>query len=128
MKRTVEFEYPPRIRAALLPTRIERLRRYERTLPGDCRVWIKRDDETGFVLSGNKVRKLEFSFARAVADGVHEIVTCGGWNSNHCRATAFLAKRLGLGVRLFLRTPDGRPPAEVGGNLLLDVLVGAEIQ
>ncbi|MGE3165311.1 MAG: 1-aminocyclopropane-1-carboxylate deaminase/D-cysteine desulfhydrase [Planctomycetota bacterium] len=122
------FEYPARVRAALLPTRIERMTRYERTLPHGHKVWIKRDDETGFVLSGNKVRKLEFTFARALAAGVDEVVTCGGWNSNHCRATAFLARRLGLDVQLFLRTADGQPPSAWQGNLWLDSLVGAGIR
>lgn len=122
-----DCRFPPRVRAAVLPTRIERLTRYEQTLPG-IEVWIKRDDETGFLLSGNKVRKLEFTFARALAEGADGVVTCGGWNSNHCRATAFLARRIGLDVQLFLRTPDGQPPESPNGNLLLDQQVGAEIK
>lgn len=122
-----QLEYPPRVSCALLPTRIERLARYGAAVDG-VEVWIKRDDQTEFTLSGNKVRKLEFSFARALADGVDAVVTCGGVNSNHCRATAFLAARLGLESHLFLRTPDGQAPQNLTGNTLLDVLVGAQIQ
>ncbi len=120
------LEYPAQIQWALLPTRIERLSRYSAKLPG-VDVWIKRDDLTGFCLSGNKVRKLEFSFARALAEGAEGVVTCGGVNSNHCRATAFLAARLGLDVHLFLRTPDGRPPKQLTANTLLDAIAGAKI-
>ena len=120
------FRYPARVQYALLPTRIERLVRYSATLPG-VEVWMKRDDLTGFLLSGNKIRKLEFIFARAMAQGVDGVITCGGWNSNHCRATAALAARLGLECHLFLRTPDGQPVEPLTGNTLLDVLLGAQL-
>ncbi len=120
------IQYPPQVRYALLPTRIERLARYGKTL--GVEIWIKRDDETGLLLSGNKVRKLEFSLARALAEGVRGVVTCGGANSNHCRATTYLACRLGLESHLFLRTSDGRPPARLQGNSLLNRIAGAQIQ
>ena len=90
-------------------------------------LWIKRDDLTGFALGGNKVRKLEFSFAHALELGADTVLTCGGFDSNHCRATAFLARRLGLVPHLLLRTADGQPVQEWQGNTLLDAIVGAEI-
>ncbi len=116
---------PDRLAAARLPTPIERLSRTSARLGVD--LWIKRDDLTGFVLGGNKVRKLEFSFARAIAEGCDAILTCGGFDSNHCRATAFLARRLGLRPYLLLRTPDGLPVAQWTGNTLLSAIAGAEI-
>jgi len=122
-----KLDYPPRVQWALLPTRIERLSRYSATLPG-VDVWIKRDDLTGYCLSGNKIRKLEFCFARALAEGAEGVITCGGVNSNHCRATAFLAARLGLDCHLLLRTPDGKPPQQLVGNALLDAIAGAKIR
>jgi D-cysteine desulfhydrase len=88
---------------------------------------VKRDDLTGFELGGNKVRKLEFSLARAIDEGADAVLTCGGYDSNHCRATAFFARRLGLEPHLLLRTPDGRPPSHRGGNTLLDSIAGAAI-
>ena len=55
-------------------------------------------------MSGNKVRKLEFLMADAVAQGADCIITIGGIQSNHCRATAVAAKYLNLDCYLILRT------------------------
>lgn len=116
---------PNKLVCARLPTPLERLERYSRA----CRraIWIKRDDETGFLHSGNKVRKLEFVLARALDRAARTVVTCGGSNSNHCRATAVLAARFGLACHLFLRTADGRAPGLLQGNTLLDHLAGATV-
>ena len=52
-------------------------------------LYVKRDDATGGAeLGGNKVRKLEFLLADALAGGCDSVVTIGGEQSNHCRATA----------------------------------------
>ena len=59
-------------------------------------MWIKRDDLTSFDLGGNKVRKLQFLLAQALEQGCDTIVTIGGTQSNHCRATAVAARQLGL--------------------------------
>jgi D-cysteine desulfhydrase len=85
-------------------------------------VWIKRDDQSGSDLSGNKVRKLEYLLAEAMASRCDTVITCGGIQSNHCRATAVAARRLGMDSVVFLR---GERPASADGNLLLDLLVGA---
>ena len=69
------------------------------------------------------MRKLEFLLAEAMEHGAHGVATCGGIQSNHCRATAVAARRLGLDVLLLLR---GETPAEPDGNLLMDVLLDAE--
>jgi D-cysteine desulfhydrase len=90
---------------------------------------VKRDDLTGLGLSGNKIRKLEFLVAQALAEGADTLVTCGGSGSNHCRATAVVAARLGLRSVLLLRTHDGQPPVEPwSGNLLISRMVGARIR
>lgn len=114
---------PSRVRLAQLPTRVERLDTLSAELGLD--LWVKRDDETGTELSGNKVRKLEYLLAEARAQDADVVLTCGGVQSNHCRATAIAARRLGLDAVLFLR---GSEPATVTGNLLLDRLVGAEVR
>ena len=74
-------------------------------------MWIKRDDCTGCELSGNKVRKLEFLLAEALAGGHDCVITVGGIQSNHCRATAAAARRVGLEPHIILRTaaPDADP-------------------
>ena len=56
--------------------------------PSGTEVWIKRDDCTGCELSGNKIRKLEFLLAEAVETGCDSVITVGGIQSNHCRATS----------------------------------------
>ena len=70
---------------------------------------LQRDDLSGMQLSGNKVRKLEFLMADAVAQGADCIITIGGIQSNHCRATAVAAKYLNLDCYLILRTSKVKP-------------------
>jgi D-cysteine desulfhydrase len=91
-------------------------------------VWVKRDDMSAGPESGNKVRKLEYLLAAAVDEGADTLVTCGAAQSNHARATALLAARLGFKSLLFLRTPDPENPPPPTGNLLLDRMAGAEIR
>jgi D-cysteine desulfhydrase len=113
---------PPRIPLAQLPTPFERLDRLTAAWAGAAgnspTIWVKRDDLTGFELSGNKVRKLEFHLAAARAAGADTVITCGAVQSNHCRATALAAARLGLRSVLAVRTADGRPVAPTGNHLL----------
>ena len=106
---------------ANLWTPIERLERTSALLGID--LWVKRDDLTGAALSGNKVRKLEYLCGEARAQDADLLVTCGAVTSNHCRATAVAAAKLGMGAHLLLR---GDEPEVADGNLLLDRLVGAE--
>lgn len=113
----------PRLRLASLPTPLEPAKRLSQ-LVGGPEIWFKRDDLTGFGLGGNKIRKLEFLAADAVAQGADTLVTGAGPQSNHVRMTMAVAARLGLkGVAVF----HGARPAETQGNLLLDELFGAEL-
>lgn len=118
------LEYPPRISLARTPTPLHYLPRATARWGGDHRLWIKRDDLTGCTLSGNKVRKLEFITAYARDNAYDVLMTCGGLQSNHARATAFAGAQLGMPVHLMLR---GEEPAVAEGNLLLDRLAGASI-
>ncbi len=117
--------YPPRVPLAHTPTPLDQLRRVGLDL--GVELFMKRDDLTGSSLTGNKVRKLEYLLADAVARSADTVLTCGGAQSNHCRATAVAAAKIGLKTRLLLRTPDPLHPPQLGGNILLDRLVGAEI-
>ncbi len=92
-----------------------------------ARFWLKRDDHTGSELMGNKVRKLEYLMAEALAQEATHVITCGGEQSNHARATAFAAAQLGMKSVLILRTDDPAAPPSPTGNILLDRLVGAHI-
>ena len=85
---------------------------------------MKRDDQTGLALGGNKTRKLEFLVADALEKGCDYLVTTGAPQSNHCRQTAAAAAATGLGCSLVLR---GHPSPDHSGNLLLDLFLGANL-
>jgi len=114
---------PPRLQLALAPTPLLKLDRLSRRL--GVELYVKRDDLTGLLESGNKVRKLEFLVGEALQQGADTLVTCGALQSNGCRAVAAVAARLGLGAVLLVR---GEAPAAYDGNLLLDRLLGAEVR
>jgi D-cysteine desulfhydrase len=116
---------PPRVALANQPTRGHWLR-FGDTL--GTKIWVKRDDHTGSELMGNKVRKLEYLMAEAVAENATHVITCGGEQSNHARATAMAATQLGLASHLILRTDDPQKPPPPTGNILLDRLCGATLQ
>lgn len=120
---------PPKLNLAHLPTPLRPLRRLSSYLGGP-QIWMKCDDLSGFTLSGNKVRKLEFLLADAVNKGADTVITCGGIQSNHCRATAFACAQLGLKCRLILRDDLGvnQRSTQHQANHFLDGLCGAEIQ
>lgn len=111
-----------KISLANLPTPIQKLER----LSGDlgCNLYLKRDDYTGTEVSGNKIRKLEYAIADAIAQGADTLVTAGAIQSNHCRATAAAAKRCGLGCELVIR---GEDPLQIEGNFFLDYMLGAMV-
>jgi len=108
---------------AHLPTPIEPLPRLSALLGGP-QLYIKRDDQTGLALGGNKTRKLEFLVAEAKSMGAKTLVSAGAMQSNHCRQTAAAAAKFGLGCILVLTGEDSGGPT---GNHLLDLLFGAEI-
>lgn len=119
-----DLTYPRKIELARTPTPLQYLERATARWGGGHRLWIKRDDLTGCTLSGNKVRKLEYITAYAQDNGYDTLITCGGVQSNHCRATAFAGAQLGMPVHLILR---GESEAQPAGNLLLDHLAGAQV-
>jgi len=113
----------PRLQMAHLPTPVEELPRLSGELGGP-RLLIKRDDQTGLAFGGNKTRKLEYLLAEALSLDAKTVITGGAIQSNHCRQTAAAAAKLGLDCILVL---GGDQPSDASGNLLLDLLFGAEI-
>ncbi|HTE44498.1 MAG TPA: D-cysteine desulfhydrase family protein [Gemmatimonadaceae bacterium] len=107
------------------PTPIEEMTRLREALGGGPRLLVKRDDAIPFGFGGNKVRKLEFALGEAIAAGADTIVTLGGVQSNHARATAAAAAKAGLRCMLIL---NGQRPEKPSANALLDRLLGAEIE
>lgn len=116
----------PRVRLAHLPTPLDEAPRFATQLGASVRVFIKRDDCTGLLLGGNKARHNEFLFGDALAQHADLIVWGAGVQSNNCRQTAAACARLGLECRLYLSKLHYRTVPQ--GNLLLDYLVGAQVE
>src|SRR2546429_8214469 len=113
----------PRVELAYAPTPLLKLERLSAEL--GVELWVKRDDLTGLLETGNKIRKLEFLIGEALAQNANTLITCGTLQSNCCRCVAAVCARLGLRGVLALK---GAQPAEYDGNLLLDRLLGADIR
>jgi len=116
-----------RSRVALFtePTPVEEMSRLRAALGAHPKLLVKRDDAISFGFGGNKVRKLEYVLAQARANDSDTIVTLGGVQSNHARATAAAAAKLGLRCVLII---NGAKPEHPTANALLDRLLGAEIE
>jgi D-cysteine desulfhydrase family pyridoxal phosphate-dependent enzyme len=118
------FTNIPRRRLLNFNTPVERLERLQRAIPGAPQLWIKRDDLTGYLGGGNKLRKLEYVFADALAHGATTIVTTGSITSNLARTAALVARRLGLKCELIL---SGRNPKLAHANWRVTELLGIKI-
>ncbi len=114
----------PYLPLAPFPTPVEPLDRLRQAIGGGPALLIKRDDAIPFAFGGNKVRKLSYVLADALASGADTLVTCGGVQSNHARVTTAAAVRYGL--RPVLVT-NGAPQEHPTGNALLNRLMGAEV-
>ncbi|MEX0744205.1 MAG: pyridoxal-phosphate dependent enzyme [Phycisphaeraceae bacterium] len=117
----------PRLPLATLPTPLDDLTRLSAEAGSNVRVLMKRDDQTGLGLGGNKIRKLEFSFGEARQRGCDVVVHGLAAQSNYCRLTAAAAAKAGLRCVLALRPgqKDDDPPQ---ANRLLDHVFGAEVR
>lgn len=113
-----------RLRLANLSTPIERADRLRALIPGAPELFIKRDDLSGYLGGGNKLRKLEYVIADALAKGATTVITTGSITSNLARTTALVARRYGLKCVLVL---NGGNPESARANArvaeLLDVKV-----
>lgn len=117
------MQLPEKVELAFLPTPIYKLEKVSKQFQKN--IYIKRDDLTGIETSGNKIRKLEYSLREAFEQGCDLVITCGGMQSNHARATAYAAAKLSMKSCLLLRGNGSSEPVE--GNYFLDRLVGADI-
>jgi 1-aminocyclopropane-1-carboxylate deaminase len=113
------------------PSPVHRLDRLSEHLGGRVEVWAKREDcNSGLAYGGNKVRKLEYLAAAALAEGCDTLVSIGGVQSNHTRQVAAVAARLGLGCVLVQERWVEWPDAvyDKVGNILLSRIMGAEVR
>jgi 1-aminocyclopropane-1-carboxylate deaminase len=96
-------------------------------------VWVKHEDtNSGLAYGGNKVRKLEYVMADAIANKATHLVTVGGVQSNSQRQVAAAGNRFGMKTVL---TPDprtGNPGPEdraaydSAGNVQINGVLGAQ--
>jgi 1-aminocyclopropane-1-carboxylate deaminase/D-cysteine desulfhydrase-like pyridoxal-dependent ACC family enzyme len=120
----------PRLTFGFYPTPLEELKRLREKIGKHCpRIFIKRDDYTGFGFGGNKIRKLEYVFARLAREGVEAVVTTGGERSNHARATAAFCARLGIECHLALdQKPRPRGAQDLKpAAIFLEEMFGARV-
>ncbi len=113
----------PRIELANTPTQLKPLKNLGRKIQGP-EIWIKRDDQTGLTIGGNKVRKLEYVLKQAIDQGCDSILTVGGIQSNHVRTTMAAARVIGLHPIAIL---GGKIPGRITGNYKLTHLLADEI-
>lgn len=120
---------PDRFTLAGAPTPLQPLPRLGDALgfsPG--MLWAKRDDLTALAGGGNKARKLEYLVGDALGKGCDVLVTAGAAQSNHVRMTGAAAAMAGLGCVAVLGGRPPAPPVAPEGNLILDHLLGIEIE
>jgi len=113
------------------PSPVHRLERMSEHIGGQVEIWAKREDcNSGLAYGGNKVRKLEYLAAEALAQGCDTLVSIGGVQSNHTRQVAAVAARLGLGCVLVQEHwVDWTDPGyETVGNILLSRIMGADVR
>jgi 1-aminocyclopropane-1-carboxylate deaminase len=113
------------------PSPVHRLERLSDHLGGEVELWAKRDDcNSGLAFGGNKVRKLEYLVAEALATGCDTLVSIGGVQSNHTRQVAAVAAHLGLGCVLVQEhwVDWDDPGYETVGNILLSRIMGADVR
>lgn len=125
------FEHYPRIRdkipyvsLAKIPTPVEKLSRLGRDIGLD-HLYIKRDDLSGNIYGGNKIRKLEFILGHALRTSAKEVFAFGFAGSNFTLSTAVCAKQLGL-KSISMLMPQYNA-LYVRRNLLLSYYYGAEL-
>jgi 1-aminocyclopropane-1-carboxylate deaminase/D-cysteine desulfhydrase-like pyridoxal-dependent ACC family enzyme len=107
------------------PTLVEELAGFRAAAGLEQRILTKRDDAIPFAFGGNKVRKLRYVIPRLLADGTDTVITCGGVQSNHARATAAACAVSGLACHI---VANGERPDRPRGNALLNELLGATIE
>jgi 1-aminocyclopropane-1-carboxylate deaminase/D-cysteine desulfhydrase-like pyridoxal-dependent ACC family enzyme len=114
----------PHVSLGEFPTPVQKLDQLGKRIGLD-NLFVKRDDLSGKVYGGNKVRKLEFLLGDALSSHVKEVLTFGAAGSNHALATAIYAQKLGLkSISMLVPQPNAN---YVRRNLLMSCQAGAEL-
>jgi D-cysteine desulfhydrase family pyridoxal phosphate-dependent enzyme len=118
------FKGIDRLNLVNFDTPIEKCDRLRASVPGCPHLYIKRDDYTGFLVGGNKLRKMEYLMADVLGKKATTMITVGSVQSNHARVMAMVARRFGLKSVLIL---NGKVPKRPSGNFRISSLLGAKI-
>src|SRR5437899_5011265 len=113
------------------PSPVHQRERLSAELGGQVEIWAKREDcNSGLAYGGNKVRKLEYLVADALAQGCDTLVSIGAVQSNHTRQVAAVAARLGLRCVLVQGRGVEWPDVvyDKVGNVLLSRIMGADVR
>jgi D-cysteine desulfhydrase family pyridoxal phosphate-dependent enzyme len=116
----------PRVALVHRPTPLRKLERLSARLGGP-EIYVKRDDMTGLAFGGNKSRKLEFIVSDMLEKKADVVITWAGFQSNWCMQTAAAARTFGIKPILMLFKAVDQP-ATADGNVLLDVILDADIR
>lgn len=98
-----------------LQSRIHRLRWF-----GRSDIWVKRDDELSFGVSGTKLRKHASIIPALKQQGIEEVVVIGGANSNNVLSAAQTLKENNIKITPFLLGP---PSQKLGNAKLLSLFI-----
>lgn len=101
-----------------LQSRIHKLRWF-----GRSDIWVKRDDELSFGVSGTKLRKHASIIPVLKQEGIEEVVVIGGANSNNVLSAAQTLLENNIKITPFLLGP---PSQKQGNSRLLSLFVNDE--
>ena len=101
-----------------LQSRIHRLQWFDRS-----DIWVKRDDELSFGVSGTKLRKHASIIPVLKQEEIDEVVVIGGANSNNVLSAAQTLTENGIKIIPFLLGP---PSQKQGNSRLLSLFVDDE--
>lgn len=132
MQKSLIFERYPKLQEKInwmslgnFPTPITKLEKLGKVIGGN-NLYLKRDDVSGDIYGGNKVRKLEFTLPDAKRKNKDYVLTLGAAGSNHCVATTIYAKKIGIkNISLLFPQPNTK---YLQKNLLLQKAFGGEIK
>ncbi len=104
----------PRLDLGRFPTPVE-----ETALASQgASLWVKREDLSGAIYGGNKVRKLEYLLQAPAARG-QAVLSFGAQGSNHLLATAVYGRQLGLAVHAVIAPQPSTPHVDANEAALL---------
>ncbi|SBW06560.1 conserved hypothetical protein [uncultured delta proteobacterium] len=122
----------PRLKLETWPTPMMPMDGLRRALlaEGPCpKLWVKREDMTSYGLGGDKIRRLEFAFAKAIEANAEVIIISGGIHSNSILQVSAVCARLGLECEVFVTRPNNATPDDENDavNVMICLLHGARV-